>query len=176
MPDEKLRQRFEELGREFEAFVARMDTQYGVDLDLEIDLPKLQLVVLSYFQDVSRYKAWHFPDNPAGARLDGTKKAAYMAFWLNKIAPVSARRADSAVPLEIDATGFPVDPLVLATPFFTLHVITNYLGFVLSDKLMSKLLYHMIYREESAKHYLLLFEMLDAVHTDGAGNSIFKRQ
>jgi hypothetical protein len=169
-----VRSRFVELGEEFDAFAAELSHIYGGDFDLELDRYKLELAVVSYFNDISRYKSWHFPEEPEGARLDGTKKAAYMAFWLNKAAPISVRRNGRPPPPPQDGRTIGVDPLILITQYFSLHVACNYLGFLPDDELAGKLIYHMLYREESAKHYLLVFEMLDAAHRAAPEKITFK--
>ena len=175
VPPEKVRARFVELGEEFNVFAESLSIQCGADFDLELDRYKLELAVISYFNDISRYKSWHFPEDPEGSRLDGTKKAAYMAFWLNRIAPISVRRNGRPAPPSQDGRTIGVDPLMLATQYFSLHVACNYLGFRPADELQGKLLYHMLYREESAKHYLLVFEMLDAAHSAAPGAITFKQ-
>lgn len=168
--DDAVRERYIELGQVFDIFRTRLLETYAVDI--EIDSAKLYLVVTSYFIDIARYKWWHFPDKPEEARLDETKKAAYLAYWLNKIAPVSTRRIPGTAPL-LDDKGLPTDPSVMATPFFTIFVVSTYLDFALSDDLMGKLLYHMLWREESAKSYILLFDMLNAAKK---GEALFVKQ
>ena len=168
--DDAVRERFVELGTMFEIFRAGVLETHSVDI--EIDSAKLYLVVTSYFIDIARYKWWHFPDNPEDALLDETKKAAYLAYWLNKIGPISTRRPVGSPPI-LEASGLPADPSVMATPFFTIFVISMFLDFALSDDLTSKLLYHMLWREESAKSYILLFEMLSAAKK---GEALFAKQ
>jgi hypothetical protein len=159
--EDTVRSRFVELGQQFEIFQNELQ-RLGYETDIEVDPSKLYLVVTSYFIDIARYKWWHFPDDPESALLDETKKAAYFAYWLNKIAPVSTRRAAGSPAPILDLNGLPSDISVMATQLFTIFVISTYLNFALSDDLMAKLLYHMLWRDETAKGYLLLFEMLTA--------------
>src|SRR5579872_4862889 len=56
---------------------------------VELDEARLFQAVTAYFHDVARHKWWHYrrePD-PAAERLNGSKKAAFLSYWLNKVAP-----------------------------------------------------------------------------------------
>ena len=167
MRDEAVRARYVELHLLFEDFRAGMQASMpGVQIN--IDKKKLFLVVLSYFVDIARYKWWHFAREPEKALVDGTKKAAFTIYWLNKLSPVYASRTESAdAPgIKVERNQLPDDVSLLANIYFSITVAAHFLNFVLADILVEKLLYHMLWREESPKQYMLLFEMLDAAAVD----------
>lgn len=155
-----VRTRFVELGLIFDLLRDTMGSQLP-NVELEIDSKKLLLAVQSYFIDIARYKWWHF-DKPEDARIDNSKKAAYTAYWLNKLSPVYAKRKSPVTEPDIRKGQVPEDASLLGNIYYTAFVSFSFLDFVLADEFLDKLLYHMLWREESAKHYLLLFEFLDA--------------
>jgi hypothetical protein len=168
--DEAVRARFIELGLLFDQFKEELQPSMP-DAEIEIDSKKLFLVVLSYFVDIARYKWWHFQKEPEKALVDGTKKAAYTIYWINKLSPVYARRTGMvSAEVGIERNQVPRDASLLANVYFSISVASTFLKFAMSDILVDKLMYHMLWREESPKQYMLLFEMLDAAAT---GASLF---
>lgn len=132
------------------------------DVELHLDETRLLIGVTAYFHDIARYKWWHYRNtDPVAARLNGSKKAAYLCYWINKIGPgsVTKRTTPSA---EVDAaTGLPVDISLLLNAHFALHVAMMYLEHRLTTPVLTSMLYQLQWRNEDSKSLLLLFDLFD---------------
>lgn len=130
-------------------------------IDISIDEDRLFLAVTAYFHDVARYKWWHYrTEDPVQARLNDSKKAGYLCYWINKIAPAYVLRGSPAS-TEIDPVSkLPIDVSLLLNAHYAATVATMYFGYQLKDDVMERLVYELQWRDTSAKSCLLIFEIL----------------
>jgi hypothetical protein len=150
--------RWEELLRLFELFKPVYEQENGGSVTLFIDEVSLYQAVVSYFHDISRYKWWHFPENPAAHRVDDTKKSAYMVYWLNKLRPIYVER--TAEDPSALATSLANDTSIIVNSLFSLTVSYSYLEFVFSDEIAEQLLYVLTYRSTDHNALIFIFEMV----------------
>lgn len=145
---------FDDLKRTYEKLLA------GVTL--HIDEERLHMAVTAYFHDVCRYKWWHYrATKPRQERLNGSKKAAFLCYWLNKIAPVSVERTTPASHALDPVTKLPLDMSLIANTHFALHAAQVYFGYKLSQRTLSALIYQLHWRDATVKTLLLIFDVFE---------------
>ncbi len=135
------------------------------DVEICLDDSKLFLATVAYFHDVSRYKWWHYRNADGGpevALLHATKQAAFLSYWINRIGPVYVLRKAPSRAVAGDG-GYPSDPSLICNVHFALFVALLYLDYSFSPKLLSKLIYQLLWREGSPRAYILLFETLQEI-------------
>lgn len=86
--DQELEDRFLNLWQTAEHFKDAFTKRFNVEI--EIDPRLLYISVISAFDDIERYKAYHL-EKPYKDRSDAVKRSAYLTKWLSKLAPFQTR-------------------------------------------------------------------------------------
>lgn len=94
--DEEIEGRFLNLYFAAQKWRKRFVDTYGVEIDLDPRL--LYIAVVSAFDDIERYKAYHL-EKPYRDRSDAVKRSAFLTKWISKIAPFQTRVAQGEAAL-----------------------------------------------------------------------------
>lgn len=78
-PTHILEGRFIDLWKWAESYVEAFNRRFGTTV--EINLRKLYMAVISAYDDIARFKNYHFED-PEKKKSDGIKRAAYLTKWI----------------------------------------------------------------------------------------------
>lgn len=86
--NDELESRFVDLFLAAQAYQAKYTAKFGVNL--QIDPRLLYISIISAFDDIERYKAYHL-EKPYSERSDAVKRSAYITKWLTKIGVFQTR-------------------------------------------------------------------------------------
>ena len=124
--------------------------------ELHISYVQLYNIVESYFQDVDRYKQYHFRD-PANSLINA-KKAALTLKWLLRVKPLYVHNTFS---LEEATTDFQYDDFsIILNELFAIFVAECFLKIVMSDQKFGELLYLIRYRNVDEYMLMAVFQLI----------------
>lgn len=126
--------------------------------ELHINYVQLYNVVASYFQDVDRYKQYHFRD-PAKSLVNDAKKCAFTLKWLSRIKPLYIHNSFSLDHSDLDTFDYD-DPSMIVNEWFSVFVAECLLGIGFSTTKFSEILYLLRYRNPDEYALIPLFQVL----------------
>jgi len=99
----RIRDRFVDLLRCFFRFRYYYQSKIPSDIDLHIDPALLYIAVVSYFDDIDRFKRYHL-EEPERLKADEVKQAAFIVKWISRTKPVYVHRG-----LDLKSKNFPLN-------------------------------------------------------------------
>jgi len=157
---EDLAGRFADLWELAESFKASYERDLSVTASL--NLAKLYLIIISTYDDITRYKFYHL-SNPYEERSDAIKRAAYLTKWITRFKPLNIERGEQDPEKLADISQDGAD---LINEFFGLSVAIANLNlhsdrdFDLSPEKTYEIVYDLVYRTLSDDALMLLYQTI----------------
>lgn len=130
---------------------------------LRLDPSCLYVAVVSYFDDIARFKSYHLQD-PKHQKADAVKQATFAVKWLAKLKPISVER-----PIDVSQGNFVLDnddDSVMINEAFAVGVAMTYLKVRLQKEKHAELMYDLCYRRLTDDGLLLFFQTLQDMKDD----------
>ncbi|MEP4377975.1 MAG: hypothetical protein ABJ215_12280 [Alphaproteobacteria bacterium] len=149
--EEQMASRFQDLGEIVQNFVDEYESE--TEAPLTVDWSRLYVVVVSAYDDVARFKAYHLED-PRADLSDAIKRSAFLVKWIIR-----------EKPLYSGEDGNPFGPPVLANEALAIRValsnLTVYCGrdLDLTEEKIWDFVYDFKYRDLPSDALISIFQM-----------------
>jgi hypothetical protein len=158
MPERKVK-RYEQLIELFECFAKGYNDKLQPSEELRLSYVQLYNIVESYFQDVERYKGYHFAQ-PAESLINDAKICGFMIKWFLRIRPLYVHN-EFSVTVQHSADSFDFDDVgLIVNELFCLFLAECFLSVALSEAKLGELLYIFRYRNTDEYALMAIFQMV----------------
>jgi hypothetical protein len=156
--DQRELKRFQNLVQLFELFGGRYREKLQPSEELRISYIQLYNLVESYFQDVDRYKQYHFKD-PGGSLINEAKRSALTVKWLMRVKPIYVHNSFSISDDNVNSFDYD-DYSIIMNELFAIFVAECFLAVSFSDGKFGELLYMLRYRNPDEYALMGIFQVI----------------